>query len=76
VDKILSVLNDVDMLQETKHSFERCFSMNDLSEAAYILEIMIYRDRSRWLIGLSHSTFLDKIFKKFNMKSAEKGFLV
>jgi hypothetical protein len=76
VDKILSVLNDVDMLQETKHSFERCFSMNDLSEAAYILEIMIYRDRSRWLIGLSQSTFLDKIFKKFNMKSAEKGFLV
>src|SRR6266496_2663844 len=41
------------------------FSMKDLGEAAYILGIKIYRDRSRRLIGLSQSTYLDKVLKKF-----------
>ena len=35
--------------------------MKDLGEAAYILGIKIYRDRSRHLIGLSQSTYLDKV---------------
>ena len=75
VDDILLVGNDVPMLQETKDSLERCFQMKDLGEAAYILGIRIYRDRSRRLIGLSQSTYLDKILKRFNMDSAKKGFL-
>ena len=47
----------------------------DLGEAAYILGIKIYRDRSRRLIGLSQSTYLDKVLKKFKMDQAKKGFL-
>ena len=50
--------------------------MKDLREAAYILGIMIYRDRSRRLIGLSQSTYLDKVLKKFKMYQAKKGFLL
>ena len=50
--------------------------MKDLGEAAYILGIKIYRDRSRCLIGLSQSTYLDKILKKFNMDQSKKGFLL
>ena len=49
--------------------------MKDLGEAANILGIKIYRDRSRRLIGLSQSTYLDKILKKFNMDQSKKGFL-
>ena len=49
--------------------------MKDLGEAAYILGIKIYSDRSRRLIGLSQSTYLDKILKKFKMDQAKKGFL-
>ena len=49
--------------------------MKDLGEAAYILGIKIYRDRSRRLIGLSQSTYLDKVLKKFKMEKAKKGFL-
>ena len=48
--------------------------MKDLGEVAYILGIKIYRDRSRRLIGLSQSTYLDKILKKFNMDQSKKGF--
>ncbi|KAK1607660.1 hypothetical protein QYE76_031333 [Lolium multiflorum] len=47
----------------------------DLGEASYILGIKIYRDRSRRLIGLSQSTYLDKIRKKFIMDESKKGFL-
>ena len=49
--------------------------MKDLGEAAYILGIKIYRDRSRRLIGLSQSTYLDKVLKKFKIDQAKKGFL-
>ena len=49
--------------------------MKDLGEAAYILGIKIYRDRSRCLIGLSQSTYLDKVLKKFKIDQSKKGFL-
>ena len=49
--------------------------MKDLGEAAFILGIKIYRDRSRRLIGLSQSAYLDKILKKFNMDLSKKGLL-
>src|SRR3982750_1856493 len=49
--------------------------MKDLGEAAYILGIKIYRDRSRHLIGLSQSTYLDKVLKKFKMDQSKKGLL-
>ena len=32
-------------------------------------------NRSRHLIGLSQSTYLDKVLKKFKMDQAKKGFL-
>ena len=49
--------------------------MKYLDEVAYILGIKIYRDRSRRLIGLSHSTYLDKLLKKFKMDQSKKGLL-
>ena len=49
--------------------------MKDLGEAAFILGIRIYRDRSRRLMGLSQSTYVDKVLKRFNMEEAKKGFL-
>ncbi|RLK64327.1 transposon Pol polyprotein, partial [Klebsiella pneumoniae] len=53
----------------------KSFSMKDLGEAAYILGIKIYRDRSKRLIGLSQSTYLDKVLKRFKMEQSKKGFL-
>ncbi|GJW31914.1 hypothetical protein Tco_0051946 [Tanacetum coccineum] len=47
----------------------------DLGEAAYILGIKIYRDRSLRLIGLNQSAYIDKILKKFNMQNSKKGFI-
>ncbi|GJV55355.1 retrotransposon protein, putative, ty1-copia subclass [Tanacetum coccineum] len=52
VDDILIMGNNIPMLQGVKSYLGRCFPMKDLGEAANILGIKIYRDRSRLLIGL------------------------
>ena len=49
--------------------------MKDLGEAAYILGIKIYRDRSRRLLTLSQSTYLEKVLKRFKMETSKKGLL-
>uniref|UniRef100_A0A8R7Q3R6 Reverse transcriptase Ty1/copia-type domain-containing protein n=1 Tax=Triticum urartu TaxID=4572 RepID=A0A8R7Q3R6_TRIUA len=49
--------------------------MKGLGEDAYILSIKIYRDRSRHLIALSQSTYIDKVLKRFKRENTKKGFL-
>ncbi|KAJ9557526.1 hypothetical protein OSB04_012140 [Centaurea solstitialis] len=75
VDDILIIGNDVPTLQSVKTWLSKCFQMKDLGEAAYILGIKIYRNRSRRLIGLSQSTYIDKILKRFRMDESKKGFI-
>jgi hypothetical protein len=75
VDDILLIGNDIEFLDSIKGYLNKNFSMKDLGEAAYILGIKIYRDRSRRLIGLSQSTYHDKILKKFKMDQSKKVFL-
>jgi hypothetical protein len=72
VDDILSIGNDILILEAVKSSLKRRFSMKDLGETTYILGIKIYRDRSRMLIGLSQDTYIDKILKWFNMQDCKK----
>ncbi|GJW74595.1 retrotransposon protein, putative, ty1-copia subclass, partial [Tanacetum coccineum] len=69
---------DVYMVQpegfvDPKHP-NKCFSMKDLGEAAYILGIKIIRDRSKRLIALSQSAYLEKILKKFRMENSKNGY--
>ncbi|KAJ9558377.1 hypothetical protein OSB04_012991 [Centaurea solstitialis] len=75
VDDILLIGNNVPTLQSVKNWLSKCFQMKDLGEAAYILGIKIYRNRSKQLIGLSQSTYIDKILKKFRMDESKKGFI-
>nr|GEV01036.1 retrotransposon protein, putative, Ty1-copia subclass [Tanacetum cinerariifolium] len=62
-------------LKEVKDYLGKCFSMKDFEEAAYILGIKIYKDRSRGLIRLSQSTYIDKMLKKYNIHNSKKGYL-
>ncbi|KAK8512047.1 hypothetical protein V6N12_018528 [Hibiscus sabdariffa] len=57
VDDILIIGNNIPTLQSVKAWLSSCFTMKDLGEAAYILGVKIYRDRSRRLLGLSQSTY-------------------
>ena len=60
VDDILLIGNDTEFLNSIKGYLNTNFSMKDLGEAAYILGIKIYRDRSRCLIGLHKAHTLTK----------------
>jgi hypothetical protein len=73
VDDILLFGNDIPTLEGVKAWLGSCFSIKDLGEAAYILGIRIYRDRSRRLIGLNQSAYIDKILKRFKMENSKKG---
>ncbi|GJV37349.1 retrotransposon protein, putative, ty1-copia subclass [Tanacetum coccineum] len=54
-------------------TLEKGCQERDLGEAAYILGIKIYRDRSRWLIGLCQSAYIEKILKRFHMENSKRG---
>ena len=76
VDDILLIGNDIEFMDSIKGYLNKSFSMKDLGEAAYILGIKIYRDRSRRLIGLSQSTYLDKSFEEVKNGSGKERVLV
>ncbi|KAI3777237.1 hypothetical protein L1987_47035 [Smallanthus sonchifolius] len=73
VDDILIIGNNIPMLDKVKQWLGSCFAMKDLGEAAYILGIKIYRDRSKRLLGLSQSTYIDKMMTRFRMENSKKG---
>jgi hypothetical protein len=75
VDDILLIRNDIPMMETVKSSLRKSFLMNDLGEAANILGIKIYRDRSKRLIGLSQDAYINKVLNQFNMQDSKKGFL-
>ena len=76
VDDILLIRNDISILQSVKLWISSQFSMKDLEEASYILGMKIYRDRSRTLLGLSQTTYIDTMLKWFNIENFKKDYLL
>ncbi|KAL0345599.1 UNVERIFIED_CONTAM: Retrovirus-related Pol polyprotein from transposon TNT 1-94 [Sesamum radiatum] len=71
VDDILLIENDVKMLGNIKAWLSTQFSMKDMGEASYILGIKIYRDRSRRMLGLTNSSYIEKVLKRFRMEHSK-----
>ncbi|GJV64590.1 zinc finger, CCHC-type containing protein [Tanacetum coccineum] len=59
--------------KDVKSYLGRSFAMKDLGDAAYILGIKIYRDRSKRLIGLNQSDYIEKILKSYCMENSKRG---
>ena len=49
--------------------------MKHLDEATYILGIKTYTDRSRYVIGIRQSTYVNNVLKRFRMDNSKKGLL-
>ncbi|GJQ95178.1 retrotransposon protein, putative, ty1-copia subclass [Tanacetum coccineum] len=64
---------EIKSLQSVKNYLGKCFSMKDLGEAAFILGIKIYRDRSKRLIGIGQNAYMDKILKRYKMDNSKRG---
>ena len=76
VDGILLFGNDtVVLFSSVKVWLSKTFHMKDLGDAYYVLGIKLYCDRSRKLIGLSQTMYIDKVLSRFQMEQSKKGFL-
>ena len=75
VDDVLLIGNNILLMEVVKVSLRDCFSMKDFREASYIIGTKIYRDRSKRLIELSQSIYIDKVLNRFNMNESKKGFI-
>ncbi|KAL0451357.1 UNVERIFIED_CONTAM: Retrovirus-related Pol polyprotein from transposon TNT 1-94 [Sesamum latifolium] len=75
VDDILLIRNDVKTLGDTKARLSTQFSMKDLGEASYILGIKIIRDRSKRMLGMTQTSYVEKVLKRFKMENPKQGFL-
>ena len=63
------------MLQLVKTWLASKFFMKDLGEASYILSIKIYRDRSKRMLGLFQSRYIDLVLKRFSMDGSKRSYL-
>ncbi|KAL0401919.1 UNVERIFIED_CONTAM: hypothetical protein Slati_4221800 [Sesamum latifolium] len=75
VDVILLIGNDVKMLGDIKAWLSTQFSMKNMGEVCYILGIKIYRDRSRRMLGLTQSSYMENVLKRFKMEHSKRGLL-
>ena len=75
MDDILLIGNDILMLQSVKVWLSKNFTMKDLGEASYILGMKIYRDRSKRMLGLTQSTYIKKLLKRYSMENSKRGLI-
>ena len=75
MNDILLIENDVEFSGKHKGVFERIFSKKDLGEAAYILSIKIYRDRSRRLISFVNEYISGQDFEVVQKKTVKEEVL-
>ena len=47
--------------------------MKNLSEASFILEIEIHRDRENGVLELSQKTYLENVLKKYSMQNCKSS---
>ncbi|KAL0411310.1 UNVERIFIED_CONTAM: Retrovirus-related Pol polyprotein from transposon RE2 [Sesamum latifolium] len=65
----------VKMLGDTKAWLSTQFTMKDLGEASYILDIKIIQDRSKRMLGMTQTSYVEKVLKRSKMKNSKRGFL-
>ena len=75
IDDILLIGNDVAALSTIKVWLASTFNIKDLEEASYILGIKLIRDQKQKIMGLSQSSYIDKVLTRFSMDNSKKGLL-
>lgn len=75
VDCIFLIRNNVGVLTSIKTKLSSMFSMKDLGEVIWILDIHIYQDRAEILMGLSQALYILMILKRFRMEASNRGLL-
>ena len=76
INDILLIENKIPALQSIKLWLSSQFYMKDLGEVSCILGMNIYRDRSRRILELSQSMYIDTMLKQFNIKNFKRSYLL
>ncbi|GJY05491.1 hypothetical protein Tco_0371431 [Tanacetum coccineum] len=71
-DKWLGAIN-AEMQSMKDNQVWRLVDLPSNGETSFILGIKIYRDRSKRLIGLSQSAYMDNILKRYKMDNSKHG---
>nr|GEW33082.1 hypothetical protein [Tanacetum cinerariifolium] len=73
VDDMLIAAPNKDQIKELKYQLRNEFDMKDLGAAKRILGMEIRRDRKMGKLTLSHTDYISKVLKKFNISSCKPG---
>ena len=63
----------LDIALDQRHAYHKSFHEKDLGVASNILGI--YRDRCKWMLGLSQSRYTNFMLKGFNMNGCKRVYL-
>lgn len=69
VDHILLAASDHGLLHYVKDYLSSNFKMTNMGEASYEIGIEIFWNRSHEILGLSQKAYINKVLKRFKMKS-------
>ena len=67
VDDMLIAGKHMEEISALKSKMAKSFDMKDMGEAGHILGMRIERNRSKQLIWLSQTEYIDKVLQRFNM---------
>lgn len=73
VDDMLIAAKDMSEVNKLKQRLSEEFEMKDLGAASKILGIEITRDRSKGVLCLSQSGYLEKVLERFNMSGCKSA---
>ena len=71
VDDMLIASKNRDEIDALKKKLHNNFDMKDLGNAGHILGMRVVRDRSKRLLYLSQTEYINRVLERFNMKGGK-----
>lgn len=62
----LIATDDKRLLYEVTQFFSKYFVTNDMGETSYVVGKMIHKDISKYILGLSQESYINKILEDFD----------
>ena len=72
MDDILLIENNIPILTSVKLRLSKKFFMKDLGEASFILEIKVYKNRSKKMLGLSQNMYIEEVLTSKEIECISK----